>query len=152
MSTTGVVRSVWRNDVTICRQARRPTPLRIPRSAARWITGPSAIGIGERHAQLEDVGAGAYQRMQQRNRERGRRIAAGDIGDEAAAAARAHLREAGGDAAGRRRRHAAGPPRAAPMSFMPPASATMCRSLSPRPLRLTSRTLSAASCGASCAA
>ena len=60
LNTTGVRVSVRRNSCTICRQRRSPTPLQMPRSAARWITGPSAIG-SERHAQLEDVGTGAHQ-------------------------------------------------------------------------------------------
>ena len=122
-----------------------------------------AVGhrIGKRHAQLEDVGTGAHQFVQKRNGQIGARIAPGDIRDQPRAAARAQLREAGADAPCggtglQGRAHGVAPrpamPALAPISFMPPASATICRSLSPRPLRLTSRILSLDNRGASCVA
>ena len=43
---------------------------------------PVRHGIGERHAELEDVGAGLHQRAHQRHGHRGRRIARRDVRDE----------------------------------------------------------------------
>ena len=57
-------------------------PAASARSLARWMTGPSAIGIGERNPELEDVRARLHHRMHHRNRGGGARIAGGDERDE----------------------------------------------------------------------
>src|SRR5262249_18675700 len=88
---------------------------------------PRAVGhrIGERHAELEDVGARLHQRPHERHGERRMRIAGGDVRDQGLALRFRERLEAALDA-----RH---------QSFFPARSATVCMSLSPRPERLTSR-------------
>ena len=54
--------------------------------------------IGERHAELDHVGARRDQRVHDRQRQRERRIADGDVGDQRRAAGGAQLRERGVDA------------------------------------------------------
>jgi hypothetical protein len=46
------------------------------------MVGPSAIGIGEGHAQFDDVGAARHQRAHQRQRQGGIGIAGGNEGDQ----------------------------------------------------------------------
>src|SRR5260221_7320787 len=91
-----------------------------------------AVGhrVGERYAELDDVGARLDQRLHQRHGKRWMRIARRDVGNERLALRLRERLEAALDA-----RH---------QSFVPERSATVCMSLSPRPERLTSRI---ASCG-----
>ena len=95
-----------------------------------------AVGhrIGERHAELDHVGAGLRQPFEDRPRRGGVGIAGGDEGDEARSPFARQMRETAADASriGRRRRGAGrGLQRA--HSLTPSASATVKMSLSPRP-------------------
>src|SRR4029079_12872248 len=80
---------------------------------------------GERHAELDDVGARLHHPAHQRHGDRRVRVAGGDVGNERLALRFRERLEAPLDA-----RH---------QSFLPERSATVCMSLSPRPERLTSR-------------
>src|SRR5690606_2591437 len=91
--------------------------------------------IGEGHADLDEVGAGAGQRLQDRERGFGIRIAGRDEGHER----RAALGAAGGKA----------PVDTAHQNCPPRMSATCGTSLSPRPERLTTMMWSCGFCGAS---
>src|SRR6202008_2787944 len=86
-----------------------------------------AVGhrVREGNAELDDGGAGLDQRAHERHRERGVRIARGDIGNERLALVARQSLEPALNA-----RH---------QSFVPERSATVCMSLSPRPERLTRR-------------
>ena len=53
------------------------------RSLARWMTGPSASGIAEGHAELEHVGAGVNGGESDVARGREVGVAGGEVGDEA---------------------------------------------------------------------
>src|SRR6185436_2410981 len=87
--------------------------------------GPVGHRVGERYAELEDVGARLHQPAHQRHGERGMRVARGNVGDERLALRFRERLEAALDT-----RH---------QIFLPERSATVCMSLSPRPDRLTSR-------------
>ena len=95
--------------------------------------GAVGHGIGERHAQLDDVGADAGKLLQDFERAFRIGIAGGDERDEPGAAQRAKLGEARSDAA---------------HSLRPSAFATVNTSLSPRPERPSTINLSVASFGA----
>ena len=71
-----------------------------PRRAARWIGGPSAIGIAERKAQFDDVGPGGRQAAQDLQRLVARGVTGHDIGHEAGPALGLQAGEAGVDTGG----------------------------------------------------
>src|SRR4029077_3011784 len=107
----------------------------------RALTGKldrGAVGhrIGERHAELDQVGTGAGQTLQDLVADVDIGIAGADIGHETGALVGLELGEASGDAA-----HG--------QIFMPSRSATANTSLSPRPQRFITSRLSLASAGAS---
>src|SRR5688500_8321898 len=96
---------------------------------------PVGHRIGERHAELEDVGARLHQSAHQRHRQRGMRIAGRNVGNERLALVAPEGLESALDA-----RHL--------QNLSPMRSATVCMSLSPRPERLTSRIASFGMVGA----
>ena len=89
-----------------------------------------AVGhrVGERHAELDHVGAGGNEPVQDRLHRVARRISGGDVRYQRGAPRGAELRERGVD----------------PIHWnaRPERSATVAMSLSPRPERLTRRILS----------
>ena len=108
-------------------------------------------GIGERHAQLDDVGARGDQRAHHVERHVERRVTDRDIGHERGTALGAQARERRVDPV-RAARHGWRAPLAGTEKSRPERSATVAMSLSPRPDRLTSSRWSFGSVGASFAA
>ena len=115
---------------------RKVVPAFSARSPAALDHRAIGDGIGERHAQFDQVRAAALQRRNQRRRAVGRRVACGDIGDQAfLPAVRAADRTTFGFAC----------PSARPVTRpVPEILAVNIDVLSPRPERFTTNTLPAA--------
>ncbi len=118
-----------RNARTQREHVREPDAAR-ERALARMLDH-RAIGhrIGERHAELDQIGAGVDERVHDRDRRVGRRIAGGDERDQAGASGGFEFGEALVDAT-------------SDAQSIPSRAAIVCTSLSPRPDRFTRINLS----------